>query len=170
MQAKRFVAADMRRALALVRDELGDDAMILSTHRSSKGVEIIATTEEAAVEKNARPAPTPSALMSAKSGVAQAAIKPAPAPYTSPSVTETITQSNIRGPASGKTQEELSLELEMARRRMLAVKKEENQTLGEWADKQVSIARPELVTEPTQNHRHETLSPSNKHRPTAVHP
>ena len=35
MQAKRFVAADMRRALALVRDELGDDAMILG-HRLSE--------------------------------------------------------------------------------------------------------------------------------------
>ncbi len=46
MQTKRFIAADMSRALDLVRDEFGEDAMILSTQRTTKGVEIIATLED----------------------------------------------------------------------------------------------------------------------------
>ena len=47
MQVKRFVAVDMRRALELVRYELGADAVILSNRRTAKGVEIMASLEEA---------------------------------------------------------------------------------------------------------------------------
>ena len=108
MQSKRFVAADMRRALTLVRDDLGEDAMILSTQRTAKGVEIVATSE-------ALPAPTT---------MPPAAAKQVQAPQA------------LKGLASGKTKEELALELEMARRRMMAVKKEENMTLGDWAKKE----------------------------------
>ncbi|MGH1485028.1 MAG: flagellar biosynthesis protein FlhF [Cellvibrionaceae bacterium] len=110
MQSKRFVAADMRRALTLVRDELGEDAMILSTQRTGKGVEIVATSEEL-------PAPTTVPRMAVKQ----------------PQVSQPV-----KGLASGKTQEELALELEMARRRMMAVKKEENMTIGDWAKKEES--------------------------------
>ena len=45
MQAKRFVAADMRRALELVKQEIGPDAVILSNKRVKQGVEILATSE-----------------------------------------------------------------------------------------------------------------------------
>ncbi|MDO3382578.1 flagellar biosynthesis protein FlhF [Gilvimarinus algae] len=41
MQVKRFVAKDMRRALELVRQELGEDAIILSSRRVKEGVEIL---------------------------------------------------------------------------------------------------------------------------------
>ena len=41
MQVKRFVATDMRRALELVRQELGSDAIILSSRRVREGVEIL---------------------------------------------------------------------------------------------------------------------------------
>lgn len=41
MNVKRFVAADMRRALDLVKQELGPDAVILSTNRTKAGVEVI---------------------------------------------------------------------------------------------------------------------------------
>jgi flagellar biosynthesis protein FlhF len=44
MQVKRFVAADMRRALELVRQELGPDAIILSSGRVPEGVELLTTT------------------------------------------------------------------------------------------------------------------------------
>lgn len=44
MQVKRFVAADMRRALELVRQELGPDAIILSSSRVAEGVELLTTT------------------------------------------------------------------------------------------------------------------------------
>jgi flagellar biosynthesis protein FlhF len=43
MQVKRFVAADMRRALELVRQELGPEAIILSSSRTSEGVELLTT-------------------------------------------------------------------------------------------------------------------------------
>jgi flagellar biosynthesis protein FlhF len=47
MQAKRFIAADMRRALDMVKDEYGEDAMIISTERTARGVELVATGEGA---------------------------------------------------------------------------------------------------------------------------
>ncbi len=43
MQVKRFVAADMRRALEMVRQELGSDAVILSSSRVEGGVELLTT-------------------------------------------------------------------------------------------------------------------------------
>ena len=46
MQVKRFVAADMRRALELVRLEMGPDAVILSSKRHKDGVEGMTTLEE----------------------------------------------------------------------------------------------------------------------------
>ncbi len=45
MTVKRFVAPDMRRALDLVRSEMGPDAIILSSQRTSQGVEIITSAE-----------------------------------------------------------------------------------------------------------------------------
>ncbi len=46
MQVKRYKAADMRRALELVRSDLGDDAVILSSNKNGKGVEILATADD----------------------------------------------------------------------------------------------------------------------------
>ena len=45
MATKRIVAANMRRALEIVREQLGEDAIILSTQRHPDGVELIATRE-----------------------------------------------------------------------------------------------------------------------------
>lgn len=56
MQVKRFVAADMRRALELVRQELGADAIILSSRRVKEGVELMTT-----VVNDSQPASMPSA-------------------------------------------------------------------------------------------------------------
>ena len=44
-EVKRFVAASMSRALELVRDELGPEAIILSSRRIAEGVEIITSVE-----------------------------------------------------------------------------------------------------------------------------
>ncbi|GAB2190763.1 hypothetical protein MAH1_23710 [Sessilibacter sp. MAH1] len=46
MQVKRFKAADMRRALEMVRAELGEDAVILSNTKQGKYVEILATADD----------------------------------------------------------------------------------------------------------------------------
>lgn len=47
MTTKRFIASDMSRALKKVREELGPDAIILSSKRAEKGVEVVATIEDA---------------------------------------------------------------------------------------------------------------------------
>lgn len=47
MQVKRFLAADMRRALEMVRQELGPDAVILSSNRTKDGVELLTTQASA---------------------------------------------------------------------------------------------------------------------------
>lgn len=61
MQVKRFKAADMRRALELVRSDLGEDAVILSTSKNGKGVEILATGDdcEQLLNQNNKPEPLP---------------------------------------------------------------------------------------------------------------
>lgn len=48
MQVKRFNAPSMRRALQLVRDELGADAVILSSKRIEDGIEVMAAAASAA--------------------------------------------------------------------------------------------------------------------------
>jgi flagellar biosynthesis protein FlhF len=45
MQVKRFVAANMRLALKMVREEMGPDAVILSNKRSGDGVELLIALE-----------------------------------------------------------------------------------------------------------------------------
>ncbi len=47
MKLKRFVAADMRAALSLIKDELGPDAVIMSNKRVPEGIEIVAGIENA---------------------------------------------------------------------------------------------------------------------------
>ncbi|MBL4867359.1 MAG: flagellar biosynthesis protein FlhF [Pseudomonadales bacterium] len=49
MNVRRFVAPDMRRALSLVRDELGDDAFILSNKSTADGIEVLASIDNEAV-------------------------------------------------------------------------------------------------------------------------
>ncbi|WP_338167329.1 flagellar biosynthesis protein FlhF [Stenotrophomonas sepilia] len=53
MKIKRFVAADMRSAMNLVRKEHGPDAVILSNRRIEEGIEIVAATnyDESAVQR-----------------------------------------------------------------------------------------------------------------------
>lgn len=42
---KSFIAADMRSALRMVREEFGDDAVILSNRRVPQGIELVAASE-----------------------------------------------------------------------------------------------------------------------------
>ena len=55
MKLKRFVAKDMKEALTLVKDELGDDAIIMSNKRVAAGVEIVAGVESLPVNKPSTP-------------------------------------------------------------------------------------------------------------------
>lgn len=74
MKIKRFVAADMRSAMNLVRKEHGPDAVILSNRRIEEGVEIVAAAhyDESVVQR---------ALETARKDSAPAAA-PAPRPRT----------------------------------------------------------------------------------------
>ncbi len=54
MKIKRFLAPDMRSALAKVKEELGPDAVIMSNKKVAEGVEIVAAYEE-----DAAPPPPP---------------------------------------------------------------------------------------------------------------
>ena len=44
MKVRRFVAADMRAAMQLVREAHGPEAVILSNRRTDEGVEIVAAS------------------------------------------------------------------------------------------------------------------------------
>jgi len=46
MNVKKFNAANTRDALRMVRDEMGDEAVILSNRKTSEGIEIMAMTDE----------------------------------------------------------------------------------------------------------------------------
>jgi flagellar biosynthesis protein FlhF len=129
MQVKRFVAADMRRALELVRQELGPDAIILSSNRVKDGVELITTlagdSELAQLQQQpfgraalASASPTLSdgaAWTDTGLAAAERAARQHSVVFTDPAV----------GTASGKTGQQLAEEIEQARLRMLASRQAE---------------------------------------------
>lgn len=161
MQTKRFIAADMSRALDLVRDEFGEDAMILSTQRTAKGVEIVATLEDVkipepvSIEKNTPPV----AYLQSRDEKDLQGSSSLPTGNNEYAPRARGNQSTV-GLASGKTQDELASELENARRRMLAMQEQENLTLTEWADRQPvhnkstaeSTSRKNNITNGTLSH------------------
>src|SRR5690348_17179077 len=59
MNVKRFTAKTSRDALALVKQALGDDAVVLSTRPSAEGVEVLAMASDGLqqIEKAAASAP-----------------------------------------------------------------------------------------------------------------
>jgi flagellar biosynthesis protein FlhF len=152
MQAKRFIAADMRRALDMVKEEYGEDAMIISTERTARGVELVATGEGAMeqLQKNDMFESTvmterQQKIASAASGFQSIPDNPSLAfaqKYQSSqaqSSLENMSSTNRieeRGPASGKTKQQLADEMELANKRMQAAKEADSMTLETWADKE----------------------------------
>lgn len=124
MTVKRFVAPDMRRALDLVRQEMGPDAIILSSQRTREGVEIITSTDLDVVARGGeerkdfgsrfdseldQPLASDTAW-EAHDGLADAVRK-----YSAPTPTSN----------DSKRREQLALEIDAARERMLAAKRGE---------------------------------------------
>ncbi|ODS23701.1 hypothetical protein AB835_07315 [Candidatus Endobugula sertula] len=142
MQAKRFIAADMRRALDMVKNEFGEDAMILSTERTTKGVELVATVEASLMAKdpilNVSPSPNQQNIEKAASCFQSAPATSVAAFSKAFSAQKSSSFSEIKGPASGKTRQELAVEVEVANRKMLAARKAESVSLEEWAEAKVS--------------------------------
>lgn len=142
MSVKRFVAADMRRALELVRQEMGPDAIILSSKRVKQGVEILTRcepTEQLPQEQveHARGLSTTEIAMDSDSAWRdQAVVKQAletsghKVVGTAPDAElaaqtparSSVATSKDRGQASGKTPAELTAEMDAARTRMMAAK------------------------------------------------
>jgi flagellar biosynthesis protein FlhF len=136
MQVKRFVAADMRRALELVRQELGPDAIILSSGRVPEGVELLTTTGSDSELQQLQQQPlgkmafaSASPMMSdgawAETEVIErAARQHADAPRGS-SFANTLTTAKTGSSNMGKTGKQLVDDIEQARLRMLASQKAE---------------------------------------------
>lgn len=95
MKIKRFVAADMRSAMNLVRKEHGPDAVILSNRRIEEGIEIVAAAnyDESAVQRaleasrrDVAPPPAPKPRTAADAVIAAVTRRrsstPAPEPVT----------------------------------------------------------------------------------------
>ncbi|HUG22554.1 flagellar biosynthesis protein FlhF [Piscinibacter sp.] len=75
MNVRRFTARSSREALQLVRQALGDDAVVLSTKPCADGVEVLAMAPEsmAQIERMAAPAPAAARLPAPKPAKAPAA-------------------------------------------------------------------------------------------------
>ncbi len=134
MQVKRFVAADMRRALELVRQELGPDAIILSSNRIPEGVELLTTMGSDLELKQLQTRPFSDVTFAASEPLlSDGDISPRvldkqgrrPAPAISPVVDRSFGQPNTSHPNSGKTGAQLADDIEKARLRMIAARQAE---------------------------------------------
>ncbi len=136
MQVKRFVAADMRRALELVRQELGPDAIILSSGRVPEGVELLTTTGSDSELQQLQQQPlgkmafaSASPMMSdgawAETEVIERAAKQHADATRGASFANTLTTAKTGSGNMGKTGKQLVDEIEQARLRMLASQKAE---------------------------------------------
>ncbi len=165
MQMKRFVAPDMRRALEMVREQMGPDAVILSTKRQKDGVEILTSLspepETPIGQQQAREAiqTTEWPLMSDQAWRDEFSVKQAVAQhadsvladgdYGSPSMPPQLEAASymgtrrpnnmgddVRGVASGKTRAELAAEIDAARDKMLAAKRLQKEEEERWPNTQ----------------------------------
>ncbi len=170
MQVKRFVAADMRRALEMVRQELGPDAIILSSNRVKEGVELLTTLADGsplqmqqqplgrAAMASASPMLSDGAWADPETDIAERAAR---------DLADVVARQTGRGPASGKTGQQLAHEIELARQRMMAARKAEESAREHllapaakpkpMADAprpfQSAAERYALVDEPVDSHR-----------------
>ncbi len=138
MQVKRFVAADMRRALELVRQELGPDAIILSSGRIPEGVELLTTmgTDNELMQLQQQPLgkmafASASPMMSDGAWSETALVERAPQQHSNLAASfgrDNSANLSNRAPGSnnrGKTGQQLVDDIEQARLRMIAARKAE---------------------------------------------
>ena len=128
MKIKRFVAADMRSAMNMVRREHGPEAVILSNRRVENGVEIVAAAhyDEAAVQRAleaSQPAPDQSKPRSAAEAVIAAITRRRKPEKTAAVGTPVMTTSNIAAlarAAVGATGRDLPVEPSLPEARLPA--------------------------------------------------
>lgn len=100
MRVKRYVAADIRQAIRMVREEQGPDAVILSNKRIEEGVEIIAAVDYNPAELESAPI--------------EDAVPSGPDVVQSGAVDSEVMQSNVlqnRGEGESRTLEEVQNEI-----------------------------------------------------------
>ncbi|RRU90129.1 flagellar biosynthesis protein FlhF [Stenotrophomonas maltophilia] len=115
MKIKRFVAADMRSAMNLVRKEHGPDAVILSNRRIEEGIEIVAAAnyDESAVQRaleasrrDVAPPPAPKPRTAADAVIAAVTRRrsntPAPEPVAA-TTSAVAARARAAGGATGRT-------------------------------------------------------------------
>ena len=90
MKIVRHTAPDMRQALRLIREQLGEEAVILSSRRTPQGVEVTAAVDFDAGSLEARAA--------AAAAAAASAPMPAPAPAAPPAATPAVAAAAIALP------------------------------------------------------------------------
>lgn len=184
MQMKRFVAPDMRRALEMVREQMGPDAVILSTKRQKDGVEILTSlspvpeTPASQLQAQAAMQTTEWPLMSDQAWRDELSVKKAVEQhadsvmsgagvdmppqleaqrYESRQPFPSQASDEFRGVASGKTRAELAAEIDAARDRMLAAKRAQKNAEDDWP-----VARPRAVTPAdVQAPQHTSAAPTN---------
>lgn len=112
MKIKRFVAADMRSAMNLVRKEHGPDAVILSNRRIEEGVEIVAAAnyDESAVQRaleasrrDVAPPPAPKPRTAADAVIAAVTRRRSAAPAPEPVAATTSAVAALARAAVGAT-------------------------------------------------------------------
>ena len=161
MQVKRFVAADMRRALELVRQELGPDAIILSSGRVPEGVELLTTTGSDSELQQLQQQPlgkmafaSASPMISDGAWAETEVIERAAKQHVGSSFASTLVSSKAGNSNSGKTGKQLVDEIEQARLRMLASQKVEDSAreflVGKNTVVNAGIPRNPVVTDTAQ--------------------
>ncbi len=132
MQVKRFVAADMRRALELVRQELGPDAIILSSGRVPEGVELLTTTGSDSELAQLQQQPlgrmafaSASPMISDGAWAETEVIERAAKQHINSGVAATLSAPKTGSSNAGKSGQQLVNNIEQARLRMLAAQKAE---------------------------------------------
>lgn len=122
---KRFTAPTMRRALQMVREELGPEAVILSSQRTNKGVEVVTSLEPDFPTRGIDvrrefgrnfDADLDQPLSSDSAWRTQAGVEQAAMSYGA--------RAEVNG--SDRSPEELAREIERARERMLAARRRES--------------------------------------------
>ena len=131
MQVKRFVAADMRRALELVRQELGPDAIILSSNRIPEGVELLTTMGSDYELKQLQNRPfaestfAPSEPLLSDGDISPRALGNSQPRKAAPVIMPAADHGNASHPNAGKSGAQLAEDIERARLRMIAARKAE---------------------------------------------
>ena len=131
MQVKRFVAADMRRALELVRQELGPDAIILSSNRIPEGVELLTTMGSDYELKQLQSRPfaestfAPSEPLLSDGDIAPRSLSNQQSRKNQPVLSVAADHWSASHPNAGKSGAQLADDIEKARLRMIAARKAE---------------------------------------------